>query len=267
MKTLTVERSEGVAIVTLVSQTMPPRFFFELRDAFVELGKDDTLRAVIIQGGEDGAFSLGLDLPATMKNYGALFTGEGLAGPRTELLQLIRDLQSSINAVAECPVPVIAAVHGWCIGGGLDLISACDIRLASRDAKFSLRETQIAIVADLGSLQRLPSIVGKGHARELAFTGMDIDAARAAAIGLVNHIYGDAAAVRQAAYELAVEISSNPPLTVRGVKDVLNYCEDKPACDGLGYVAAWNAAFLASEDLVEALAAFLEKREPEFKGR
>lgn len=266
MKTLAFERTDNIAVVTLLGTTMPPRFFAELREVFQEIQRDDTFRVVVLQGAEK-AFSFGLDLPTTMKKYGNLFTGEGQAGPRSELLALIRELQSGVNAVAECPVPVIAAIHGWCIGGGLDLISACDIRLASRDAVFSLRETRIAIVADLGSLQRLPHIIGKGHTRQLAFTGEDIDAERAAAIGLVNRVFEGAEAVRQGALEMATAIAANPPLTVRGIKNVLNYCEDKSTTDGLAYVAAWNAAFLASEDLIEALAAFLEKRDPDFKGR
>src|SRR5262249_50287335 len=154
-----------------------------------------------------------------------------------------------------------------CIGGGLDLASACDIRLASSDATFSLRETKIAIVADLGSLQRLPAIIGKGHTRELAFTGKTISAARAREIGLVNDRLPDREALAAAADALAREIARNAPLTVRGVKDVLDFGEGKTVAEGLAYVAAHNAAFLASEDLGEALAAFMEKREPRFQGR
>jgi enoyl-CoA hydratase len=164
-------------------------------------------------------------------------------------------------------VPVIAAVHGLCIGGGLDLISACDIRLASADARISLRETKIAIVADLGSLQRLPAIIGQGHTRELAFTGKDVTAARAKEMGLINEIHADRAALHEAAQAMAAEIAANPPLTVRGVKQVLGHGEGKTVAEGLAYVAAWNAAFLASEDLGEALQAFAEKRSPNYKGR
>ena len=123
--------------------------------------------------------------------------------------------------MAGCRKPVIAAVSGWCIGGGVDVIAAADIRLASADAKFSIREVKVAIVADLGSLQRLAGIIGEGHLRELAFTGKDIDAARAEKIGLVNDVYPDQDAVLAAARELAADIAANPPLVVQGVKDVL----------------------------------------------
>jgi enoyl-CoA hydratase len=147
------------------------------------------------------------------------------------------------------------------------LITACDIRLASREATFSLRETKIAIVADLGSLQRLPRIVGQGHAREMAFTGKDITAERARTIGLVNDVYDDKEALFAGATRLAKEIAANPPLAVRGAKAMLDYGEGKTVADGLEYVAVWNSAFLASEDLGEAMASFMEKRPPAFKGK
>ena len=172
-----------------------------------------------------------------------------------------------MSAVAKCPVPVIAAVHGWCIGGGVDLISACDVRTASADARFSVRETKLGIVADLGSLQRLPRIVGQGNARELALTGTDIGAQRAQAMGLISEVATDRDGALQAARAMAQEIAENPPLVVRGVKQVMNFGEDKSVDDGLEYVAAWNSAFLASEDLGEAVSAFAARRAPEFKGK
>ena len=180
---------------------------------------------------------------------------------------MIRRLQAAIDAVARCVKPVIAAVHGWCIGGGLDLASACDLRLCSADARFSLREVKVAMVADIGSLQRLPAIIGEGHTRELAFTGRDLDAARALRIGLVNEVYPTPEALFAAAGQLASEIAGNPPLVVSGIKQVLNAETEARAQRGLAYVAAWNAAFLPSEDLQEAFAAFAERRAPDFKGR
>jgi enoyl-CoA hydratase len=161
----------------------------------------------------------------------------------------------------------VAAVHGFCIGGGVDLISACDIRLCSADARFSVRETRVAIVADLGSLQRLPHLIGQAHTRELAFTGRDVEASRAREIGLVSEVHADGPSLLAAARAMAGAIAKNPPLTVRGVKRVLDFGLGKAPAEGLDYVAAYNSAFLASEDLGEALSAFLEKREPNYRGR
>ena len=264
-ESLVVAVADHVATVTLQKTTMPPAFFADCEAAFEKLSADREVRAVVVRSSAK-AFSYGLDLPAAFQQHGQLFAG-GTAANRADLLALIRKLQGAFNAVAACPVPVICAIHGSCIGGGLDLAAACDVRLASADAKISLREVKVAIVADLGSLQRLPAIIGQGHTRELAFTGATIDAARAMRIGLVNDVLATREALDEAALAMAREIAKNPPLTVRGVKDVLVAGEGKTVAEGLAYVAAYNAAFLASEDLGEAMAAFLEKREPSYKGR
>jgi enoyl-CoA hydratase len=265
--TLRLDRDDrGIATVTLTVPTMPPKFFAECEHVFGALADDPKLRAVVVQS-EAKAFSYGLDLAAAFRDWGTTLAGGGLAAPRTELLQLVRKLQRAFTAVAACPAPVIAAIHNWCIGGGLDLAAACDVRLASGDVRFSLRETKVAMVADLGSLQRLPRLIGQGLTRELAFTGADLEAPRALAIGLVNRVVEDRAAVHAAAAAMAAEIAANPPLVVRGVKQVLDYGEGKSVADGLEYVAAWNSAFLASEDLGEATAAFAARRTPTFKGR
>jgi enoyl-CoA hydratase len=179
----------------------------------------------------------------------------------------VRRLQDSITSLALCPKPVIAAVHGYCIGGGVDLIAACDIRLASADALFSVREAKMAIVADLGSLQRLPAIINAGHLAELAYTAKDISAERAKEIGLVNDVCGDAEGVLKAARTLAAEIAANSPIAVQGTKAVLAANEGRTVAEGLDYVATWNAGMLASDDLTEAVTAFLEKRPPKFTGR
>ncbi|MCW2557720.1 MAG: enoyl-CoA hydratase/carnithine racemase [Mycobacterium sp.] len=175
-------------------------------------------------------------------------------------------MQQSITAVADCRTPVIASIHGWCIGGGVDLISAVDIRYASADAKFSVREVKLAIVADVGSLARLPLILSDGHLRELALTGKDIDASRAEKIGLVNDVFDDAEASLAAAHATAKEIAANPPLVVGGVKDVLDEQRTAQVSASLRYVAAWNSAFLPSHDLTEGITATFGKRAPEFKG-
>lgn len=161
---------------------------------------------------------------------------------------------------------MIAAVHGWCIGGGVDLISAADIRYASADAKFSVREVKVAMVADLGTLARLPAIIGDGHVRELALTGKNIDAARAEKIGLVNDVFESPEATLAAAHATAQEIAQNPPLVVHGIKNVLDHSRSAGVHDSLRYVAAWNSAFLQSLDLREAVSAVFEKRPPVFRG-
>ena len=265
---LQVKQSGPVAEVTMLGpgkgNAMGPDFWRELPIVFRELDADPAVRAVVLTGSGRN-FSYGLDLPAMMGSWADLLV-DSLAAPRTKFLREVRILQDAVTAVAECRKPVVAAVSGWCIGGGVDLISAADIRLASADAKFSVREVKVAIVADIGSLQRLSGIIGEGHLRELAFTGKDIDAARAEKIGLVNDVYADQDAVLAAARELAEGIAKNPPLVVQGVKDVLDHDRAPRVAEGLRYVSAWNAAFLPSKDLGEAVQAFLARRDPEFTG-
>ena len=263
--TIRLSSNDFITTVTLLGRTMPPAFFGELGAAFEGIARDETVRAVVVRS-EGVDFSFGLDLAAAVAVFGDVLAG-GTAAPRAKLLRLIHELQDNISAVARCPVPVIAAVSGRCIGGGLDLVTACDLRLASKDARFSLRETKVAIVADLGSLQRLPLIVGQGAAREMAFTGADIDATRAQSLGLVNRVLDTREALDEAALALASEIAQNPPLTVRGVKDVLDFGQGKTVEAGLAYVATHNAAFLASDDLGEAFSAFAGRRKAVFQGR
>ncbi|MHB8438804.1 MAG: crotonase/enoyl-CoA hydratase family protein [Acidimicrobiales bacterium] len=271
-----VERDGHVATVWLdrpqARNALGPKLWEQLPLVMAELSGDASVRAVVLAA-RGPHFSVGLDLKA----MSGLLTGgpdgaadgrapsaaQRAAAARASILRM----QKSVTSLAQCPMPVIAAVHGYCIGGGVDLVSACDIRLASADALFSVRETKVAIVADLGSLQRLPGIIGKGHVAELAYTGRDINAERALAIGLVNEVLPDSDALHKAAHALAQEIAANSPLAVQGTKAVLQACEGRTVAEGLDYVATWNAGFLQSDDLVEAMTAFLEKRPPEFGGR
>jgi len=261
-----VEVRETIATVSLKKRTMDPQFFRDCQELTQSLAQKNDVRVMVLKSDEK-AFSYGLDLQKAFQENGHLFMGGGLAGPRTELLALIRRWQEAMTGFAELPFPVICAVHSWCIGGGLDLISACDIRLATRDTKISLREARIGIVADLGSLQRLPNIIGAGLTRELAFTAADISGERALEIGLVNRLFDTKEELIEGAMAMAKEIAANPPLTVRGVKEIFLRSEDADLRSGLGYVAAWNSAFLASEDLAEAVSAHMAKRPPSYKGK
>jgi enoyl-CoA hydratase len=241
--------------------TMTLDFFEELENHFLNFDEDPDVRVVIIKA-EGKSFTAGIDLMA----LSGLLQGEG-ADAREKLRKEIRRLQEPMNAIEKCRKPVIAAVHGHCIGGGIDLISACDIRLASREAIFSIRETKMAIVADLGTLQRLPHIIGQGWFRELALTGRDFTAEEALKMNLITHLCDDRSTLYGEAEKIADDIASCPPLTVQGVKDVILYSRDKGIYPGLEYVAQKNSAILPSEDLMEAFNAFMEKRSPKFKGK
>jgi enoyl-CoA hydratase len=225
---------------------------------------------VLVLAARGPHFTVGLDLKEMGGSSLGANNGSIPPSPATSNLatyRQVRRLQDSVTALADLSIPVIAAVHGYCIGGGVDIICAADIRLCASDAIFSVREAKIAIVADLGTLQRLPRIVSEGHVAELAFTGKDIDARRAETIGLVNAVCdGSANEVLAAAYELAAEIAANSPLAVQGTKAVLRANDGATVNDGLEFVARWNAAFIQSNDLTEAMTAFFEKRTPNFTG-
>jgi len=273
------DKNEGVATLWLdraeARNAMGLDLWRDLPQAMDLLSDDPAVRVVVVAA-QGPHFSVGLDLKAmgAMLTAGGDEAGDSGGSSRSSMAARARAartnvlrLQDSITAVARCPKPVIAAVHGYCIGGGVDLIAACDIRLASADAIFSVREAKMAIVADLGSLQRLPAIISAGHLAELAYTAKDISAERAREIGLVNDVAADADGVHKAALTLAAEIAANSPIAVQGTKAVLAANEGRTVAEGLDYVATWNAGMLASDDLTEAVTAFLEKRPAKFTGR
>lgn len=246
--------------------TMGPAYWDELPKVFAALDADPEVRAVLLYTPAEH-FTYGLDLAGMSGELGELTAPDASAALRTKFLALVRRFQHTHDAVAACRKPVIAAVSGWCIGGGVDLITACDVRLASADAKFSVREVKMAIVPDVGTLARLPAIVGQGVARELSFTGDDVTAERALKINLVNEVYADRDALLTHARAMAARIAKNSPLTVQGIKQVMNFTSEREAKLSLDAVALWNAAFFPSHDVQEAIGAFMEKREPKFTGR
>jgi enoyl-CoA hydratase len=245
---------------------MGPDFWREMPLLFAELDRDEHCRCVIVRGA-NGEFSFGLDLPAMVGELGPVLAGGQLAAGRQKLLEVIHQMQSACDGVARCRKPVLAAVAGRCIGGGLDLAAACDVRYCSADAVFSLREVKLAMVADVGSLQRLPWIIGEGATRELAFTGRDIDAMRALHLGLVSEVHGSETELLVATRATAAEIAANSPLAVQGIKQVMNDGQGRPLAESLRQVAIWNAAFLQSNDLAEAIGAFMERRPARFTGQ
>jgi enoyl-CoA hydratase len=241
--------------------SMNLRFFEDLQKHFEEFDRDNEIRSVIIRA-EGKSFTAGTDL----FELGPLVQS-GDASSREQLRVTIRRLQEAVGAVERCRKPVIAAVHGHCIGGGVDLLSACDIRMATRDAVFGIRETRVAVIADLGTFQRLPHIIGHGPFRELALTGRDFTAGEAMKMGFITHLCENKEDLYAQAKRTAEEIAACPPLSVQGAKEVILFSRDHGVQAGLEYVAQKNAAALLSEDLMEAVKAFMEKRKPIFKGR
>lgn len=263
---LDVEKDRHVAVLWLnrpeKRNAMSTDIWEDLPAAMTELDGDETVRVVILAG-RGPAFTVGIDIEL----LGALQSpSRSQAMANMELYRLIRGMQRSASCIADSPKPVLAAVHGYCLGAGMDLITACDIRVASADAIFSIRETRMGLVADVGVLQRLPSIVGSGATAELAYTGGDIDAQRALAIGLVNSVHPDLDATLRSARDMASQIAENSPLVVQGIKQVLAANDGRTVEQALDYVAHWNASYLRSNDLMEAVAAFFEKRKPGFTG-
>jgi enoyl-CoA hydratase len=265
-----VEKKGHVAWVFLnrpeKKNAMGPDAWKEIIPIFADIDADDEIRVAVIAG-EGKDFSAGIDLMGMAPMVPTLKNWDMSARGTVNLFKIIFPLQDAMTCVEKCSKPVICAFHGFCIGAALDLGSACDIRLASEDARISLREAAVSIIADVGVLQRLPHIVGQGVTREMAFTAKYIDARRAKEVNLVNAVYPDREALLKAAGDLAAEIAAQAPLAVQGAKDVLNYCRGKSIADGLEYVAARSAMILPSEDLAETMASFMEKRPPKYKGK
>ncbi|KAA0917934.1 crotonase/enoyl-CoA hydratase family protein [Dietzia sp. ANT_WB102] len=265
-------RHPHVAQVTLIgpgrNNAMGPDFWAEMPRVMAELDADPEVRAAVIAG-EGRNFTYGLDLMAMMPQFMEFLPSDKApdASRNEKILDFVEAMRQAIDSVAAARTPTVAAVQGRCIGGGIDLISACDVRHGSADSTYSVREVKVGIVADMGSLARLPYIIGSGLTRELALTGRDIDAETALRYGLVSHVADDAAAVLDSAHATAAEIADNPPLVVRGTREVLNRAIEGPIYESNRYVATWNAGFLASSDMMEAISSTMEKREAKYTGR
>lgn len=235
----------------------------EIKKVFTAIDNDPTLRVVILSG-HGPHFSAGIDFESLLEIVSTVSQlSEGLRQER--LRQFIYEFQDSFSSLARCRKPILAAIHGACLGAGVDLIASCDMRYATEEARFSIKEVDLAIVADLGSLQRLPKLVGEGLLRELAFTGREFNGLEAKTIGLVNHVYANATDLLAAVTAIAKDIAQKSPLTIRGIKEMLNYARDHSIADNLNFVATRNAAMLLSADAEEAITAITQKRAAIFK--
>jgi len=244
---------------------MNPPAWKETFPIFEDLDEDENIRVVIVAAkGSD--FNTGLDLVEMLVELDELTSPVQSAALKKSFMKKLLKLQDGLSVIEKCRKPVIAAVHGMCFGGGLDLITACDIRLCSKDAKFSLLEASVGMVADVGVLQRIPNIIGQGHAREMAYSCRRINAEKALRINLVNEVYEDYNELLKEAESLANDIAANSPLAVENSKVVFKYGIGKSVEDGLLFNAAVSNYTIPSNDVMAAFKAFADKKKPEFTG-
>ncbi len=236
--------------------------WWELRSTFEALHENNEVRVIILTG-EGKHFCAGMDLQVLMNLQ--QFSTDCEARKRERLRKFILDLQASISSMEQCRKPVLAAIQGSCIGGGVDIISACDMRYCTQDAKFSIREIDLGLVADMGTMQRLPTILNPGFMAELAYTGRNVSGKEAQQIGLVNRAYENREEMMENVRGIARTIAAKSPLVIRGTKEMLLYKRDNSVANSLDVMATWNAAMLMSRDIMEAFQSYMEKRPPVYK--
>ena len=265
--TLELTLDAGVATIALnrpeKANAMNEPMWYEIEQAMEWLDSKAEARVGVITG-RGKFFTAGIDLTLLM-GIGQKIEDDCDGRRHEKLRRLVLRLQDTITSIERCRKPVLAAVNGPCIGGGIDLITSCDMRYCSSNAWFTVKEIDVGMTADIGTLQRLPRLIGEGMARELAYTGRKVDGIEAQKLHLVNHCYENPAALEAGVMEIARTIAAKSPLAIRGCKEMITYARDHSVADGLNYIATWNAAMLLSKDLFEAGAANMQKRDPVFK--
>ena len=241
--------------------SMVPEFWSELPALIRRLSDDGGVRAVVLSS-TGKHFSAGMDLGVFTAGEPAESADRGRANANRQLMVL--RLQESFTALERARMPILAAIQGGCVGGAVDLVTACDMRYATEDAFFVVQETNIGMTADVGTLQRLPKIIPDGVARELVYTGRRMPAARALQVGLVNEVFPDPAALVSGVTAIAAEIAAQSPLAIWGSKQMLVYTRDHSVADGLSHIAAWQTGAFDSTDMAEAFAAKAERRTPAY---
>lgn len=248
------------------SNSMIPAFWRELPEIIDDLSAGGSVRAIVLSS-EGRHFCSGMDLEVFSASD-ELDTGGGGSGHRSRRNERFRStalkLQDTFTSLERARVPVLCAIQGACVGGGIDLVSAADMRYADESAFFSIAEINIGMTADVGTLQRMPKLVPEGIVRELAYTGRRWSAAEAKAAGFVNAVYPDHASLVDAVMGVAAEIASKSPMAVWGTKQTMHFTRDHSVADGLEYIANWNAAMFDTDDMAEAFTAKMEKRDADF---
>jgi len=231
----------------------------EMRTVFEHCSLNPDVRVVVLSG-EGKMFCAGIDISLLMNmtQYGSNCE----ARKREEFRHHLLKLQDDVSSLEKCQKPVIAAVHNACIGGAVDIISAADMRFCTSDAYFVIKEVDMGLVADIGTLQRLPKLISQGLVSELAFTGRPMQAEEAHQCGLVNRVFQDKAEMMAAVMKTAKAIAEKSPVVIRGTKEMIKYSRDHTVDESLRMMSVWNAAYIMSDDIKEAMTAFMEKRAP-----
>ena len=264
-ETLELTIEEQVATVALnrpdKANSINAAMWEELQSCFEWLDEEPTVRAVVLAG-NGKHFCAGLDLAM----FGSLHGSSSEPARRAESLRrtLLR-LQGNLSAIEKCRKPVLAAIHNTCIGGGVDMTCCADMRYATEDAFFSIREIDIGMTADVGTLQRLPRLIPDGVVRELAYTGREMRAAEALAVGYVNRVFEDRETMMREVTAIARNIAAKSPLAVRGSKEMLLYSRDHSVAEGLNYIATWNSGMLSQADLEAGMRAQMEKKQAQYE--
>jgi len=238
-------------------------FWQEFPEALKTLDTEAEARVLVISS-KGKHFSAGMDLEIFTQPDPQMFNGE--AGRRAEAVRrLVMQLQTCFNLLEEIRMPVISAVQGGCIGGALDLVCATDMRYCTAEAYFTVKETELGMTADLGTLQRLPQLIPSGLARELAYTARKLSADEALKTGLVNRVYPTHEAMLDDVMDIAAQIASQSPLAVTGSKQMINYARDHSVQDSLSYMATWQAGMFQPEDMMQTFSAKMSGKTPEYK--
>ncbi|EAR63114.1 crotonase/enoyl-CoA hydratase family protein [Neptuniibacter caesariensis] len=243
--------------------SMNRAFWKEFPQAIRELDIAAETRVLVISS-TGKHFCAGMDLEVFTQPDPQMFSGE--AGRRAEAIRrLVTQLQECFNVLEEVRFPVISAVQGGCIGGALDLVCATDMRYCTEDAYFTVKETELGMTADLGTLQRLPQLIPQGLTRELAYTARKLMANEAAQAGLVNQVYSDQEAMLSGVMDIAQQIAGHSPLAVTGCKQMMNYARDHSVADSLSYMATWQAGMFQPNDMMQTFSAKMSGKAPQFE--
>ena len=242
--------------------SMDKAFWLELPQCMRDIESQTDARVIVISS-TGKHFSAGMDL-GVFSDSSTMPQSKDPSRMAESLRRLVLQLQATLSSLEEIRLPVLTAIQGGCIGGALDLVCAADSRYCTTDAYFSIKETELGMTADVGTLQRLPKLIPAGIVKELAFTGRKFTAQEAQQFGLVNRVYDDQESMLSGVMEIAAQIAANSPLAVTGCKEMLNYSRDHSVEDSLKYMATWQAGMFRPNDMMKTFQAKAMKTQPEY---